>query len=322
MASAEKAIKNFATQYKGALAKGETVLWASGNLAITNSRFLEIELKFKKLLTDTPFDIRLSLPLSEIDLTSEPEVKDFALCIRLKNGGEEKTLAVFKFPLSEFRSALRDAIAVGPASENQLVTSTNRKEVNQELDSKKKLETKEAKAKEKREFEKKYGQISISQPFGTKWITIYSKGYVKVSSGMGVFKGQVERLIDIFGETDLTKKTGLGRAVGAVVTMGANIALSPNQRGNIYLTIATDRSTHSLFWERPDASSIKTMNKIVSAGKAAIARANIGSQTPAIDATAQTSSDLPTQLANLAALKEQGILSQEEFEKAKAKLLG
>lgn len=322
MASADKAIKNFTTQYQGALATGETVLWASGNLAITTSRFLELELKFKKLLTDTPFDIRLSLPLTEIDMSSEPEFKDMVLTLRLKNGSEEKSRPVPKFPLSEFRSALQDAIAVAPASENQLVTSTNRKEVNQELDSKKKLETKEAKAKEKREFEKKYGQVSISQPFGTKWITIYSKGYVKVSSGMGVFKGQVEKLIDIFGETDLTKKTGLGRAVGAVFTMGANLTLSPNQRGNIYLTIATDKSTHSLFWERPDASSIKTMNQIVSAGKAAIARANIGSQAPASQATVQTSSDLPTQLANLASLKDQGIISQEEFEKAKAKLLG
>tara|TARA_B110000503_G_scaffold123391_1_gene188938 strand:+ start:475 stop:1284 length:810 start_codon:yes stop_codon:yes gene_type:complete len=165
----------------------------------------------------------------------------------------------------------------------------------------------------------RYGEISVSLPFATKWVTIYSKGYVKVSSGMGLIKGDVEKLVDIFGETDITKKTGLGRAAGAVFTLGANITLSPNQRGNLYLAITTEKSTHSIMWDRPDASSIKTLNTIVSAGKGALARGRSSSHGESKLMVSEP--DLATQISSLNKLRESGIISDEEFQAAKTKLL-
>jgi len=165
-----------------------------------------------------------------------------------------------------------------------------------------------------------YGFVAAQGLFGTKHVTIYSKGFVSVASGMGLFNGQIEELLDIFGETDVNKKTGLGRGVAAAITMGASLALSPNQRGNLYLTIATNRQTHSLFWEIPNESSIKTLNQLVSAGKAAISVRN--SKAEGAKFITQQASSLEVQLQQLADLHSKGLLDDAEFKASKAKLLG
>lgn len=167
-----------------------------------------------------------------------------------------------------------------------------------------------------------YGQVMAQGHFGTRYVTIYSKGFVKVSTGMGLFKGEVEELLDIFGETDVNKKTGLGRAAGAVFTMGANLMLSPNQRGNLYLSIATNKQTHSLFWERPDATSIKILNRLVSAGKAAIASKTASGGAASTPPSGDGSNDIEEKLQRLADLFDKGLLDEAEFKASKAKLLG
>lgn len=169
---------------------------------------------------------------------------------------------------------------------------------------------------------KLYGDILAQGHFGTRYVTIYSKGFVKVSAGMGIIKGSVEELVDIFGETDVNKKTGLGRAAGAVVTMGANLMLSPNQRGNLYLSISTTRQTHSLFWDRPDATSIKIMNKLVGAGKAALAMKARGGGSHETPSPSSQSGDVQTKLRELADMYESGLLDEAEFKASKAKILG
>lgn len=167
-----------------------------------------------------------------------------------------------------------------------------------------------------------YGDILAQGHFGTRYVTIYSKGFVKVSAGMGVIKGSVEELVDIFGETDVNKKTGLGRAAGAVLTMGANLMLSPNQRGNLYLSISTTRQIHSLFWDRPDATSIKIMNKLVGAGKAALAMKARAEVSPEAPTPSSQSGDVQTKLRELADMYERGLLDEAEFKASKAKILG
>lgn len=315
LASAKKTFSKF-------LDPQETIIWADGfSVVLTDVRLISFKrLVLEALLLNSSHSIVVSLPIGDIDLNTHPQVSASSTQISLKNG---KTVSI-GLPMSpdqvdEFMTCLA-SVAVNPKIIGYLQTVTP--EIRDEIRDRAKVDSKSQKEAENNEFQEKYGQVVVSSPFATKWITIYSKGYVKVSSGMGALKGDVEKLLDIFGETDITRKSGLGRTAGAVLTLGANVLLSPGQRGNVYLTIATDRNTHSIMWTRPTALSIRTMNEIVSAGKAAMARAGAS-----LDSVSNASSqnqnapDLASQLASLAQLRDSGVLSEEEFEKAKGKLL-
>lgn len=180
-------------------------------------------------------------------------------------------------------------------------------------------EEREAKKAERVALEEEAGEVVASEAFGTNWVTIYREGYVKVSKGLGVIKGLPEKIVDIWGETDVTKKTGLGRAVGAVVTSGVNLLLASNQRGNIYLTITTEKQVHSLVRENPKTNDINSMHKLVAAGKSVLKQQSSDEQRAEAEDSRR---DLPAQLKELSKLAEDGVISKEEFEAAKAKLLG
>jgi hypothetical protein len=330
----EKRINTAKKTYAKFLDPAETIVWADEFFSIlTDARLVSFKPLFvRAFLLDSSHEITLSLPIGDIDTNERVVVSGASAYIKLKDGSTE----VMKSPIKpkqidELMEQLRN-VAKAPNTLGHLlkVTSDSRKEASDMTlaESQKTKEDARAESAKKKQAEKsaalkKYGQTVVSKPFATKWVTIYSKGYVKVSSGMGAFSGNIEKLLDIFGETDITRKSGLGRTAGAVLTLGANVLLSPGQRGNVYLTITTDRNTHSIMWTRPDANSIRTMNEIVSAGKSAIARSNSESTpAPASQAPSTGSPDLATQLANLAQLRDSGVLSEEEFEKAKGKLLG
>lgn len=328
------------THGKG-LDPSESILWAdSAFLVLTDARLVSFyPVNSRDWVSSGPVP-SFSVLLGDIDLNFTPVSKGLKLQIRLKSGRlEEISMANLspKDTLELMESMRRAAISPKTIEGLETISSENRNEIEAKAkaarqlakesqkieDARAKDEKKRIKEKEKADFEAKYGSVVVSEPFATKWITIYSNGYVKVSGGMGILQGSVEKLVDIFGETDITKKTGLGRAAGAILTMGANVALSPNQRGNVYLTIATDRETYSILWERPDQASIRTMNRLVSAGKAALARSAHESREPyAPKASTGQQGDLVSQLANLAQLRDTGVLSEQEFERAKAKLLG
>ncbi len=125
----------------------------------------------------------------------------------------------------------------------------------------------------------KFGRVLASEPFSHYHIKIYEDGYVKVSKLLGLIKGEVEELWDISGSTEVSTKTGVGRAAGAAATLGANILLSSNMRGSLYLTISTDCDTYAMVWERPDSGSIKSLNRLIASGRAVIARRD-GSGSP------------------------------------------
>lgn len=173
---------------------------------------------------------------------------------------------------------------------------------------------------EELETRKKFGAVTAEGIFKTKKVTIYSLGFVKVGGLFG--GGSIEKLLDIFGESDITKKTGLGRAATAVFTAGLNIVLTPNQRGNLYLSISTPSQTHSLMKEMPTESDLRLMNKLVSAGKAAISLRDV---TPS-GAPASTDRAEPVgvdqSLERLAKLHKDGLLDESEYKASKAKLLG
>jgi hypothetical protein len=319
----EKRISKAKKSYSKFLDPEETIIWADEFFTLlTDVRLVSFKPLFlKALLEGSNYQILISMPIADIREKDKPMVSGSSTEIKLKNG---KTVTI-KSPLTpeevdEFLEILGTA-AIEPKIIGYLQTVTP--EIRAEIKVNHEIEMEETKRTEHEDFDENYGSVVVSRAFSTKWITIYSKGYVKVSSGMGALKGRVEKLLDIFGETDITRKTGLGRTVGAVITLGANMLLSPSQRGNVYLTITTDSDTYSILTDRPDDYAIKTMNEIVSAGKSVIARANTASNPAASNTTtAPSSPDLATQLGNLAQLRDSGVLSEEEFEKAKAKLLG
>jgi hypothetical protein len=164
-----------------------------------------------------------------------------------------------------------------------------------------------------------YGTLIANESFGNYKVRIFSDGYIQVSTGLGLIKGSIEKLLQIEGETLISKKSGLGRGIAGIVTLGAN-QLVPNQRGNLILTITTEKQVHVLFNDMPFAEYIKAMNKLVAAGKSVIKKSAAPTSTTPDKSTSNNQS-LAQQIRELSELKDSGIISQQEFESAKQKLL-
>ena len=73
------------------------------------------------------------------------------------------------------------------------------------------------------------------------------------------------------------KKTGPGRVVAAGMTFGANLVLTPNKRGDIYLTIVTEGDVYALRASPPTIFNIKAAQGLVAAGAGVLKRAATGS---------------------------------------------
>lgn len=159
----------------------------------------------------------------------------------------------------------------------------------------------------------KYGRVVVTEMCGMKKVWLYEKGFV----AFGLIKAGVpEKLLDISGNADVTKKSGIGRAAGAAFTMGANLVLSPNKRGDLYLAITTNVRTHMIHMSPPSESDMKAMHKLISAGQAIL-----NQQESKSAQTSTASIDLSEQLTKLSELHKSGILSDAEFQAAKAKLI-
>lgn len=183
-------------------------------------------------------------------------------------------------------------------------------------------------AQAKRELEN-YGRKVIEEACAGKLVRIYEKGYVRVS-GVFLKDGAVfEKLIAIESSADVAKKTALGRTIMFGATMGLNM-LTPDKRGDIYLTIATDHTTHMLHNSPPTERDLKAMHKIATTGKGVLD--SIERQSSSSHATSRPSSDTPPvrnvsqssvidELTKLVALRDAGALSEGEFSAMKAELL-
>lgn len=164
----------------------------------------------------------------------------------------------------------------------------------------------------KAQIEEQFGEALAWGLFDTRMITVYSKGYI------GVGTRPPERLLDIQGETDVNKKTGIGRGSAALLTGGISL-LSPSQRGNLYLTITTESTVHTLVDTKPTTMAIQAMHRIVATGKSVMSQQRPYSSANTTNTT--TGDDVASQLAKLSDLREKGALSDAEFEQAKRKLL-
>lgn len=148
-------------------------------------------------------------------------------------------------------------------------------------------------------------------------IGIYANGYVGIGRNF-------EKLLGISGETQVLRKTGIGRSAATAATVlftpfpGFNL-LSPGQRGRISLVIVTDRTTHLFSTEQVHESAVQNYEGLLSAGKAIIKVSQ--STTLMQNVPASSENDLGGQLKQISELHAQGILSDDEFAAAKAKLL-
>jgi large subunit ribosomal protein L7/L12 len=185
-------------------------------------------------------------------------------------------------------------------------------------------------AQAKRELES-YGRKVIEEACAGKLVRIYEKGYVRVS-GVFLKDGAVfEKLIAIESSADVAKKTALGRTLMFGATMGLNVLTTPNKRGDMYLTIATDRTTHMIHMSPPTERELKAMHKIATSGQGVLdsierqsssspAANSPSSATQPVRNTSQSS--VIDELTKLVALRDAGALSEDEFSAMKAELLG
>ena len=161
-----------------------------------------------------------------------------------------------------------------------------------------------------------YGREVADHMFGARRIRIYDKGFVSLSM---FGSPQFERLISIESSADVAKKSGTGRALGAVMTGGLNLYGS-NKRGDVYLVIVTDMKTHALRATPPTVGNMAAAKKLAATGQAVLTSLT-GPQvaTPSsAHAAGQTPAD---RLRDVAQLRDDGLISPAEFDQAKARLL-
>ena len=178
-----------------------------------------------------------------------------------------------------------------------------------------KLQERADKAEDKRlkeaEQVERYGREMLSELIGFSIIQLYEKGFVRFSGG------DFEKLLSVDLMADnLTKKSGFGRGVGAVFTLGMNLAV-PNTRGDVIVTILTDKKART-FEMLPDENSLKASQRVVQVANT-ILKLNNAEKMGTDNISA---GDLGDGLEKLVKLHKSGALSDAEFAKAKKKLLG
>ena len=137
-----------------------------------------------------------------------------------------------------------------------------------------KLDSKELQARElesqKPSKPREHGKKVADEIFGLHSIRIYSGGYVRVARPLRGRSARFEQLRVIEVNANVSKKTGIGRAATAIITAGDNLVFSPNTRGDIYLTIATDVKTHVFHVEPPTNQALKAAYTLKAAGQATL----------------------------------------------------
>jgi hypothetical protein len=167
------------------------------------------------------------------------------------------------------------------------------------------------------EFQR-YGRILADDLFGMRTVRIYEKGYVRVSLPLMGSKAKFEKLVAIEASSDVTKKTGLGRGMAAVATGGLNM-LSPNKRGDVYLTITTENHAHVLHEDPPTSANLKTAKKLESVGQSVIKSEASGVSSDEVPGPVQRS--VADRLRELQQLHDDGLISSEEHQAQRDRLL-
>jgi hypothetical protein len=171
-------------------------------------------------------------------------------------------------------------------------------------------------------FSKVHGEEIGKVFFAGKTIRFYRNGYVEVLGPFTASKSQpAEKLLGIDAFSNIQTKTGVGRGVAAVLTVGFSFAVSSNLRGTLQLVITTDKKSHVLsITATPSKSDLEAMSKAEAIGKALLAQTLTQKVSVSIP-SGPVGASLSVELEKLSKLKEQGLLSDGEFQAAKRKLL-
>ena len=166
----------------------------------------------------------------------------------------------------------------------------------------------------------KYGRKVLDEVCAGRRVRLYENCYVRVA----YVGGEFEKLLGVSGTADVAKKTALGRTLAAGASLGLSL-LSPNKRGDMYLTITTDRKTHQMHMSPPTELELKSMHKI-STTAAALLSSEISLQhDPSAVTRAPLEQGAPVSIADelkkLTELLSQGMITEEEFVLAKSKIL-
>jgi hypothetical protein len=177
---------------------------------------------------------------------------------------------------------------------------------------------KEEKLKARQEKEAKdrkmAGRLVLEEQFDLRSIKIYENGYVVFGPSIGSPVYEKLRSFNVY-DGNVAKKTGVGRSAMAVLTVGANLGASSNMRGDVIITVVTERKTHTSKLNATPGT-LKSAQKIRTALDSVMQSGSNES-----DVKGKSESDLGASIEKLVALRDSGALSPEEFEKAKAKLL-
>lgn len=168
------------------------------------------------------------------------------------------------------------------------------------------------------------GRSVVKKSFGRHTVEIFEKGYVSIS-GLFFAKASFEKLVAIEDSSDVQKKRAIGRGAGYVATGGMNM-LGSNKRGDVYLTIVTDVTVHSLHVDPPTERDMRSAKALAAAGRAVLEnRDSIGAKAsaarPEVSRATSVSGDA-AEIKALADLRDQGILTEEEFQAKKQQILG
>lgn len=146
---------------------------------------------------------------------------------------------------------------------------------------------------------------------------IFDDGTFDTKSGFGKWS-EPDRLIGFDHDADsMRRKSVTGRGGAALATGGLSL-LASNNRGVVYVTVTGHRTAVRTFTTRnPSGTVLSSIRALKAAADVVLAAA----QPQASVASAASAESLPAQLQKLADLRESGVLSQEEFAAAKARLL-
>jgi hypothetical protein len=182
-----------------------------------------------------------------------------------------------------------------------------------------KEERKQAKEERKEEKLASFGKCVLDTMFDTYRVRLFDKGFIQIDSF--AIPSEPQKLLKIEAEANITRKGAFGRSAGAIagtlVGAGPLNMLSPSNRGDLHIVIVTDEETHTLRTAYTTKDNVNALHEIETRGKALIE-----SLSPATkNVETKVSLGLSEELEKLASLKEQGLLSDEEFAAAKAKLI-
>jgi hypothetical protein len=168
-----------------------------------------------------------------------------------------------------------------------------------------------------------YGRQVESKAFGGKIIRVHENGYVRLGGAFGG-AGDYERLLSIEASADVGKKSGLGRGTAAVMTGGINL-LGSNKRGDVYLTIVTEKQTYPLRMSPPTAGNMTASKALEAAGKAVIASAQAEASAapaePNVSGALDGRAGVREWLRELKQLHEEGLIDTVGYEQKRAHLI-